>query len=120
MSSVMQKIGGTSKCASAAGHFDGHAEALKGYMGHCPMEDVQGYTGSHWTPPSGNCSLCIAPAAARVTGKTTTMGKYTLFAGHFDGHSNALVQCHAHCLIEVVQGYDGSHWSPPLGEYCGQ
>jgi len=27
----------------------------------------QGYTGSHWTPPSGDYSLRIALAAARVT-----------------------------------------------------
>ena len=31
------------------------------------MQHVQGYTGSHWTPPSGDYSLRIAPAAARAT-----------------------------------------------------
>jgi hypothetical protein len=32
---------------------------------------------AHWTLPSGNYSLRIAPAAARATGKQTTMNKYT-------------------------------------------
>ena len=48
-------------------HFDGHAEALKQYMWYRPMKHVQGYTRSHWTLPSGNYSLHIAPSAARAT-----------------------------------------------------
>jgi hypothetical protein len=63
----------TNKCTSIAGHFDGHVEALKQYMRHCPMQHVQGYTGSHWMLPSGNYSLRIAPAAARATANKTTM-----------------------------------------------
>ena len=46
---------------SVAGHFNGHGEALKRYMRHHTMQHVQGYTGSHWMPPSGDYSLCIAP-----------------------------------------------------------
>jgi hypothetical protein len=42
-------------------------------MRHCPMQNVQGYTGSHWTLPSGDYSLRIAPAAARATINKTTM-----------------------------------------------
>jgi hypothetical protein len=30
------------------------------------MEQVQGFTGSHWMPPSGKCLRRIAPAAATV------------------------------------------------------
>jgi hypothetical protein len=30
------------------------------------MEHVQGFTGSHWMPPSGKCLRRIAPAAAVV------------------------------------------------------
>jgi hypothetical protein len=41
-------------------------------MGH-----VQGYSRSPWTPASGDYSLRIAPAAARATGKQTTIIKYT-------------------------------------------
>jgi hypothetical protein len=37
------------------------------------MQHVQGYTGSHWTPPSGNYSLRIALAAARTPANKTTM-----------------------------------------------
>ncbi len=37
------------------------------------MQHVQGYTGSHWTPPSGDYSLRIALAAARATANKTTM-----------------------------------------------
>jgi hypothetical protein len=43
-------------------------------MQHCPMQHVQeGYTGSHWTLPSGDCMFRIAPAAARATIIKTTM-----------------------------------------------
>jgi hypothetical protein len=55
------------KCPSVAGHFNDHGEALKQHMRHLPMQHVQGYTGSHWTPPSGNYSLHIALAATRAT-----------------------------------------------------
>ena len=39
------------------------------------MQHVQGYTGSHWhwTPPSGNCLLRIAPVATRVMANKTLM-----------------------------------------------
>jgi hypothetical protein len=30
------------------------------------MEHVQGFTGSHWMPPSGKCLRPITPAAAMV------------------------------------------------------
>jgi hypothetical protein len=30
------------------------------------MEHIQGYTGSHWMPPLGECLRHIAPAAAMV------------------------------------------------------
>jgi len=61
------------ECPSSADHVDGHGEALKRYMRHCPMQHVQGYTGSHWTPPLGNYLLCIALAATRVTANKTMM-----------------------------------------------
>ena len=61
------------KCTSVAGHFDGHAEALKGYMWHRLMQHIQGYSQSHWMPPSGNYLLSIAPAASRVTENKSKM-----------------------------------------------
>jgi hypothetical protein len=35
------------------GHFDGHGNALVRNHAHCPMEEVQSFTRSHWTPPLG-------------------------------------------------------------------
>jgi hypothetical protein len=37
------------------------------------MQHDQGFIGSHWTPPLGNYSLRIAPAATRATANETTM-----------------------------------------------
>jgi hypothetical protein len=54
-------------------HVDGHGEALKQYMPHRLVQHVQGYTGSHWTPPSGDYSLRIALAAATAAANKTTM-----------------------------------------------
>ncbi len=34
----------TNKCASVAGHFHGHADALKRWTWHCPMQQIQGHT----------------------------------------------------------------------------
>jgi hypothetical protein len=31
-----------------------------------PMEHIQGFTRSHWMPPSGECLRRIAPTAAMV------------------------------------------------------
>jgi hypothetical protein len=36
-----------------AGHFDGHGNAPVRNRAHCPMEEVQSFTRSHWTLPSG-------------------------------------------------------------------
>jgi hypothetical protein len=58
---------------------------------HHPMQHVQGYTGSHWTPSLGGYLLRIVPAAAKVTDKQTTMKTCTYFAGHFGGHGKAPV-----------------------------
>jgi hypothetical protein len=98
----MTKSTMTSTCSSIVGHFDGHGGLLVQYKAHRRMQHVQGYSGSHWMPPSGNYSLRIAPAAARATANKTTTNKCTKKAGHFDGHGGALVQCRAHCLIEEV------------------
>jgi len=34
--------------------------------GTFPMEHIQGFSRSHWMPPLGECSQCIAAAAALV------------------------------------------------------
>jgi hypothetical protein len=84
------------------------------------MQHVQGYSGSHWMPPLGNYLLSIASAAARATGKQTTINKYTYKAGCFDGRGGVPVQYCAYRPMEEVQGFTRSHWMPPLGKYCGQ
>jgi hypothetical protein len=73
----MTKSTMTSKYTSIAARFEGLADAPEQYRWHRPMRHVQGYLGSHWMLPSGSYSLHIAPAAARATGKQTTINKYT-------------------------------------------
>jgi hypothetical protein len=41
------------KCTNFAGHFDGHGGAPVQYRMHHPMEEVQGFSRSHWMPLSG-------------------------------------------------------------------
>jgi hypothetical protein len=41
------------KCTNFAGHFDGHGGASVGYRTHPLVEEVQGFTRNHWTPPLG-------------------------------------------------------------------
>jgi hypothetical protein len=116
----MTKLITTSSCSAVVGCFDGHGDAPEQYRQHPPMRHVQGYSGSHWTPPSGNYLLRIAPAAARATGKQTTINKYTYKAGRVDGHGVAPVRNRVHCPMEEVQGFTKSHWMLPLGEYYGR
>jgi hypothetical protein len=69
------------------------------------MEGVHGYLRSYWTPPPGEYSRRIAPAAARATANKTTIKKYTIIASRFDSRADAPVQYCAHRPIEVVQGF---------------
>jgi hypothetical protein len=73
----MTKSTMTNKCTSSAGRFDGHGAAPEQYRWYCPMWHVQGYSESHWMLPLGDYLVCIAPVAARATGKQTTINKYT-------------------------------------------
>ncbi len=66
----------TNECTSSTGRFDGNSGAPERYR-HRPMRHVQGYSGSHWTLPSGNYLLRIAPVAARATANKTTTKKCT-------------------------------------------
>ena len=54
------------KCRQIAGDFDCHADAAVRCGAHRPMKHIQGFTRSHWMPPSGECLRRIAPAAAMV------------------------------------------------------
>jgi hypothetical protein len=88
----------TNKRTSVAGHFDGHAEAMKQYMRHRPMQHVQGYSGSHWTLSSGDCSLLTpyCPGDCQGDNQQNNNGKCTHFAG-------------VHRPMEEVQGFHKSH-----------
>jgi hypothetical protein len=41
------------KYINFAGHSDGHGNAPVRYRAHCPMEEVQSFTRSHWMLPLG-------------------------------------------------------------------
>jgi hypothetical protein len=101
----MMKLMMTSKCTSVTAHFEGLTDAPVLCGMHRPAQHVQGYTGSHWTPPSGDYSLRRALAATRATANKTTMKKCTNFVGHFDGHGGAPVHNRAHRQMEEVQGF---------------
>jgi hypothetical protein len=45
------------------------------------------------------------------------MNKCTSAVGHFDGHGGVLEQYRRRRLMWHVQGYPGSHWMPPAGDY---
>jgi len=49
-----------------SGHFDDLVGVAMQYGVHCPMEEVRGYTGSHWTPSSVKYLHRIALTAAVV------------------------------------------------------
>jgi hypothetical protein len=49
--------------------------------------------------------------------KSMMMNKCTSSAGRFDGHGGAPEQYKQHRPMRHVQGYSGSHWMPPLGDY---
>ena len=73
------------KCISFAGRFDGLGDPPLQYRAHRPMEDVLGYIRGHLTPPPGNYSHRIAPAAARVIG----FGTHNQGCGGENGTSKA-------------------------------
>ncbi len=64
--SGQQRIDDNKKCRRIAGDFNGHGDAAVRRGAHRPMEHIQGFTRSHWMPPSGECLRRIAPAAAMV------------------------------------------------------
>jgi len=114
---VDAEIDDDKKCTSVAGHFDGLADTPVLHQAHRPMEGVQGFIRRHRNLSSGDYLLRFAPAAAMVSIKKNDNKKCTNFSGHFDGRGSAPVRYRAHRLIEEVQGFDGSHWTPPSGMY---
>jgi len=52
------------KNAGKSDDFYGHGDAAVQRGAHLPMEHIQGFTRSHWMPPSGECLRRIASTAA--------------------------------------------------------
>ncbi len=74
-----QEIDGNKKCRQISGDFDCHGDAAVRHGAHRPIEHDQGFTGSHWMPPLGECLCRIAPAASIVNEfieKTQTLTKH--------------------------------------------
>ena len=59
-------VGDEEKYRHIAGNFDHHADAAVRCGAHHLMEHIQGFSRSHWMPPSGECLRPIAQAAAMV------------------------------------------------------
>ena len=72
--SGQQRIGNNKKCTWIAGNFDCHADAAAAvrHEVHRLIDHIQGFTRSHWMPPSGRCLRRIAPAATMVDGFVET------------------------------------------------
>ena len=90
-----QQIGNNKKCRRIADDFDCHADAAVQRRAHRMIEHIQGFTRSHWMPPSGECLRCIAPAAVMVNEfveTTLNTNKIQLLPSNF-GTFRALVVC---------------------------
>jgi hypothetical protein len=58
-----QRIDGNKTCRRINGNFDCHGDAAVRREAHRPMEHIQGFTRSHWMPPSGNSYVkCLSDA----------------------------------------------------------
>jgi hypothetical protein len=87
----------TNECTSLAGHdFDGHVDAWVQCRTHCPMQPVQGYTGSLSGRDHRATNGSLSPRCPPGPMQQTTMKKYTYFAGHSDGHGAVLVH---YCIL---------------------
>jgi hypothetical protein len=78
-----------------AGNFDCHGDAAVRRGAHHTIEHIQGFTGSHWMPPSGKCLRHNAPAAVMVNKfveTTQNTNKTQLLARNY-GTFRALVVC---------------------------
>jgi hypothetical protein len=70
---VNVEINDAKQYTTIATHFDGRDDAPVQCRIHCPVKGVQGFTRSHWTPPSGKYLLRIIPADDRVACKKKMM-----------------------------------------------
>jgi hypothetical protein len=113
-------VAAVNKCTSAVGHFNSHGGAPVRYEMHRPMQHDQGFIGSHWTPPSGDFLLHIAPAAARATINTMILQNVpTLLAV-----SMAIAMCQYYTariaqwrrLVAFIKATKRHHWTSTRSE----
>ncbi len=81
-----QRIDNNEKCRQIAGNFDCHADTVLQRGAYCLMEIIQGFTRSHWMPPSVKCLRGIALAAAMVNkseGNTQNTNKTQLLGSNY-------------------------------------
>ena len=80
------KINDVKICRWIAGNFDCHANAAVRHGAHRPMEQIQGFTRSHWMPPLGEC-LCpivlVAPMVDEFVETTQNTTKTQLLASNY-------------------------------------
>jgi hypothetical protein len=109
----------TNECTSNATRFNSHADALVRCRLHCSMEGVQGLNWCHWMPPSGKY-LHLSPGeqGGHILRKTTK--KHHTCRPFCRPWQSAGMILRAPPGGEGSGHYDGSHWPPPLGEYCGR
>jgi len=61
-----QRINSNKKSRRMDGNFDCHGNVAVRRGAHRLMEHIQGFTRSHWMPPSGECLRRIALTATMV------------------------------------------------------
>ena len=90
-----QQIGDNKKCRQIAGDFDCHTDVAVRRGAHRLIEHNQGFTRSHWMPPSGECLCRNAPAAIMVNKfvETTLKTNKTKLLPSNYGTFRALVVC---------------------------
>jgi len=95
---------------SIAGHFVGHTDTYKQYGQHRLIQHARGYSGSHWTLPSGDYPLRInRPIGHQGDNQQNDNAKCTNFAGHFYGDHNTAVP---YCASPDGGGSGWLSWKP--------
>ena len=79
------------KWRRVAGSFDCHGDAAVQRGAHCLIEHIQGFTWSHWVPPSGKCLHRIAVIKEFVETTQNTTKKQLLASNY--GTFRLLVVC---------------------------
>ncbi len=88
-----KQIDGNKKSRRIDGNFYCHGDAAVRRGAHRPIEHLQGFTRSHWMPPSSECLRRIAAAAAKVNEfvETTKNTNKTHFLASNYGTFRALI-----------------------------